>query len=272
VPTLALTTTNSLIDRVAIARAGINRLLTKPVTAAPIWQVVTELRRISQGITADILVVDDDPLIPKVLRSLLKPWGLGVTGLENPQGIWDLLNTIHPDLLILDVAMPEFNGIELCQAVRTDPHWHNLPILFLTSHRDSDTVQAVFQAGGDDYIAKPIIGPDLVTRILNRLERNRLLNGLSRQDATTQLWNYAYAKQALTQALQSAQTETLPFCLTLIVLDDLASINLHYGHDAGQMILQTWGQCFQGLLPREALTELLRERGVCHWPFQLLPG
>jgi diguanylate cyclase (GGDEF)-like protein len=253
VPTLALTTTDSLIDRVGIAQAGIDRLLTKPVSAAQVRKVATELQRVSKGITADILVVDDDPMIARVLRSLLEPWGLGVTGLENPQEFWDLLNTIRPDLLILDVEMPEFSGIELCQAVRTDPNWHDLPILFLTAHRDSDTVQAVFRAGGDDYIAKPIVGPELVTRILNRQERNRLLHLLSRQDPTTQLWNYSYSRQALTRELQVAQAESLPLSLAIILLDDLASINLRYGHDAGYMILQTWGQCFQGLLPGEAL-------------------
>ncbi|MEL6385529.1 MAG: response regulator, partial [Cyanobacteria bacterium J06626_18] len=245
IPTLALTTTDSLIDRVAIAQAGIQRLLTKPVTAAQVWEVTTQLRQHSRGLSAQILVVDDDPLIIKALRPLLEPWGLGVTGLEKPGRFWELLNATHPDLLILDVAMPEFSGIELCQAVRTDPTWQNLPVLFLTSHRDTDTVQQVFRAGADDFVCKPIVGPELLTRILNHLERNRLLQTLSQQDALTGLPNYTRSRQTLNQLLSTALKRSLPLSFTLVRLSDLPAMNVQHGHDAGHATLKTWGQCFQ---------------------------
>ena len=247
IPTLALATTDSLIDRVAIAQAGIQQLLTKPVTAAQVWEVAIELHQHNRGLTAQILVVDDDPLIIKTLRPLLEPWGMGVTGLEKPSRFWELLNATHPDLLILDVEMPEFSGIELCQAVRTDPAWQNLPVLFLTAHRDTDTVQQVFRAGADDFICKPIVGPELLTRILNRLERNRLLQTLSYQDALTSLPNHSRSKQALNHMLEAALTRSLPLSLAVVRLSDLSSMNVQHGHDAGHATLKTWGQCFQTL-------------------------
>ena len=246
-PTLALTTTDSLIDRVAIAQAGIQQQLTKPVTAAQVWEVATQLHQQNRGLTAQILVVDDDPLIIKALRPLLEPWGMGVTGLEKPSRFWELLNLTHPDLLILDVEMPEFSGIELCQAVRTDPAWQNLPVLFLTAHRDTDTVQQVFRAGADDFICKPIVGPELLTRVLNRLERNRLLQTLSHQNALTGLPNYSRSKQALSHMLETALTRSLPLSLALVRLSDLSAMNVQHGHDAGNATLKTWGQCFQAL-------------------------
>ena len=245
VPTLALTTTDSLIDRVAIAQAGIQRLLTKPVTAAQVWEVAIQLRQHSRGLAAQVLVVDDDPLIIKALRPLLEPWGLGVTGLEKPGRFWELLNATHPDLLILDVEMPEFSGIELCQAVRTDPTWQNLPVLFLTSHRDTDTVQQVFRAGADDFICKPIVGPELLTRILNHLERNRLLQTLSHQDALTGLPNHKRSRQTLNQLLARSLKRSLPLSIALVRLSDLPAMNVQHGHDAGHATLKTWGQCFQ---------------------------
>ncbi len=245
IPTLALTTTDSLIDRVAIAQAGIQRLLTKPVTAAQVWEVATQLRQHSRGLAAQVLVVDDDPLIIKALRPLLEPWGLGVTGLEKPGRFWELLNATHPDLLILDVEMPEFSGIDLCQAVRTDPTWQNLPVLFLTAHRDTDTVQQVFRAGADDFICKPIVGPELLTRILNHLERNRLLQTLSHQDALTGLPNHTRSRQTLNQLLSMALKRSLPLSFALVKLSDLPTMNVQHGHDAGHATLKTWGQCFQ---------------------------
>ncbi len=69
--------------------------------------------------------------------------------------------------------MPTFSGIDLCQVVRHDPQWGNMPILVVTAPTDADSIRKVFAAGADDFIAKPVIGPELVTRILSRLERVR---------------------------------------------------------------------------------------------------
>ncbi|MEO1094843.1 MAG: response regulator [Cyanobacteria bacterium J06638_28] len=249
VPSIGLTTTDSLIDRVAIAQAGLQRLLMQPVTAEQVWAVATQLQQHTRGLTAQVLVVDDDPLILKALRPLLEPWGLGVTGLEAPLKFWDILHATPPDLLILDVEMPDFSGIELCQAVRTAPEWQNLPILFLTSHQDAATVQAVFRAGADDFIAKPIVGPELLTRILNRLERTRLLQTLSHRDAATGLLNYARSKQMLTQWLQAAGTQALPVALVLLRVTEWSTIAQQFGQDAKYTILQAWGQCLQAYEP-----------------------
>ncbi|MBW4601874.1 MAG: response regulator [Calothrix sp. FI2-JRJ7] len=123
---------------------------------------------------ARILVVDDDPKMLAVLETLLAPWGLQVFPLENPQNFYNTLQTVKPDLLILDIEMPQMSGIELCQQVRNDSDWGDLPILFLTVHNDAPIINQVFTVGADDFVSKPIIGPELVTRILNRLERNKL--------------------------------------------------------------------------------------------------
>jgi DNA-binding response OmpR family regulator len=95
---------------------------------------------------------------------------------------WDTLRATRPDLLILDVNMPEINGIEICRAIRNDASWQALPILFLTVSNDADTMQQVFAAGADDYLTKPIVGEELLTRINNRLKRNRLLQTLGHKN------------------------------------------------------------------------------------------
>ncbi|MHC5744526.1 MAG: response regulator [Nostoc sp.] len=121
-----------------------------------------------------ILVVDDDPQIQAFLQTLLSPWGLKAIALEDPRQFWETLEVVTPDMLILDVELPYTNGIELCQLVRNDSHWCELPILFLTVHSDAEMVNRVFSIGADDFVSKPIVGPELVTRIVNRLERMKL--------------------------------------------------------------------------------------------------
>lgn len=121
-----------------------------------------------------ILVVDDDPQIQALLQTLLSPWGLTAIALEDPRQLWETLEAVAPDMLILDVELPYTNGIELCKLVRNDSPWSELPILFLTVHSDAEMVNQVFSVGADDFVSKPIVGPELVTRIVNRLERLKL--------------------------------------------------------------------------------------------------
>ncbi|BDI20443.1 hypothetical protein ANSO36C_62450 [Nostoc cf. commune SO-36] len=120
------------------------------------------------------MVVDDDPQIQALLQTLLHPWGLKAIALEDPRQFWETLEAFAPDMLILDVELPYTRGIELCKLVRNDPHWSELPILFLTVHSDAEMVNQVFSVGADDFVSKPIVGPELVTRIVNRLERVKL--------------------------------------------------------------------------------------------------
>jgi DNA-binding response OmpR family regulator len=122
-----------------------------------------------------ILIVDDDRITLKLLQKTLEPWGLNVTVLDKPQQFWGYLDMLQPDLLILDVHMPEIDGIELCEQVRGNDRWLGLPILFLTVHKDSETIQQIFGAGADDYVGKPVIAPELIARLFNRLERFRRL-------------------------------------------------------------------------------------------------
>jgi PAS domain S-box-containing protein len=126
-----------------------------------------------------ILMVDDDLQLLMTVRTLLHPWGLYVTTLDNPNQFWETLEATVPDLLLLDIKMPEISGIELCHIVRNDARWGGLPIVILTAHNDADTINQVFAAGADDFISKPIVGPELVTRIIHRLERMKLLENLS---------------------------------------------------------------------------------------------
>lgn len=121
-----------------------------------------------------LMVVDDDPAMLATVKTLLEPWGLHVTTLSDPRQFWQTLEAATPNLLILDIQMPHRSGIELCQEVREHEHWGGLPIMILTAHQDADTVNQVFAAGADDFVSKPIVAPELVSRILHRLERVRL--------------------------------------------------------------------------------------------------
>jgi DNA-binding response OmpR family regulator len=170
-----LTVHTDLTERLKLARTGAHILLPKPATPDQVFEAVQQALERSEHLHSKVMVVDDEPSILTAIQHLLQPWGLRVTTLADPQQFWPTLVATQPDLLILDILMPEINGIELCQIVRSDTRWSELPILVLTAHQDGDIVNQVFSAGADDFVSKPLAGPELVTRVINRLERTQRL-------------------------------------------------------------------------------------------------
>nr|WP_242067575.1 response regulator [Leptolyngbya sp. FACHB-711] len=174
VPVVALTMKNSLADRVTVARLGGQAFLHKPISITEVLRVVTKIINPAPLPDAQVLVVDDDSTVLETLIDLLPPWGMQVTTLADPQQFWEVFTATAPDLLILSGYMPTFSGIELCQVVRQDPQWADLPILILTAYDDPDVIHQIFAAGADDFIGKPIVPPELIARITRWLERTRL--------------------------------------------------------------------------------------------------
>ncbi|KAF3886932.1 MULTISPECIES: response regulator [Nostocales] len=245
IPFVVLATVDALVDRVTAARSGARGFLVKPVTAERVWDISYQILQQHQSQGTNLLVVDDDPVILATLRSMLEPWGIWMTGLENPLDFWEVLQATNPDLLILDVEMPHLNGIELCQAVRTDLNWQGLPILFLTAHRDLETVQQVFAAGADDYVVKPVVGAELMARITNRLERARLLQSFSSKDPLTGLANQFQSSRDLNNLIDRARVNCHLVCLVLLSVTELHQINIQYGHEAGNQVIQRWSRYLQ---------------------------
>lgn len=169
IPVVVLSGQGDLSERVEVARLGANAFLQKPAMPSEVFQVVTQLLNPIEAIAAKLLIVDDDSVLLTRLQANLEPRGFQVTALADPTLFWQCLEVTCPDLLLLDVSMPGFNGIELCQVVKSDPHWSQLPVLFLSAHSDADTLHQALAVGADDYVLKPIVEADLIQRILKRL-------------------------------------------------------------------------------------------------------
>ena len=169
IPVLIMTDSHDFQQRLQLVRQGVEHLL--PTSTAP-HQVMTAVQQTlrTDGEARKILVVDDDVQVLELLCSLLASWGMQLTTLADPAQLWNSLERVQPDLLVLDVEMPGANGLELCQALRTDEQWRHLPILLLTVHEDAQTLQQAFHVGADDFIYKSTMATELPQRILKRLQ------------------------------------------------------------------------------------------------------
>lgn len=252
IPVLVITFQESLEERVQVARLQGHRYLVAPVSANQVMDALEQVLPCAQPPESRVLVVDDDPITLSIIKDLLPPWGLQVFGLSDPRQFWEQLRQVQPDLLILALDTPTFSGFDLCQVVRQDPTYGNLPTLMLATYPDTVTVSQVFEAGGDDLIGKPIVGPELVTRVLSRVERSRLRQQIDQmhqqralywtqsdhRDPLTQVANDDHFQIFLEQQWERHQRERTPLALILCSLDDFATYQRAYGQGASDGVLQ----------------------------------
>jgi len=242
VPAVIVTSSGGLMDRVEVARRGGRGFIPKNLPPGEIVETVTGLLQRLETARARLLAVDDDPAVLAVLEALLQPAGVHFTGLSDPLRFWDVLEGSPPDLLLLDIQMPSLSGIELCRVVRNDPRWAGIPVIFLTAHNDPATIHRVFASGADDFVAKPIVGPELVTRITNRLDRTRLLRNLAEVDPLSGLDNRMKSRRALENFLDLAGRHAQPMGFAILSVDGLGSVNDHHGQAAGDEVLRALGR------------------------------
>lgn len=118
-----------------------------------------------------ILVVDDESDVADLVAYHLKAKGFDVQTVNDPTHSIGAARSLMPDLVVLDVMMPEINGIQICRMLRADPKLKQVPVIFLTAKvEENDRVQGL-ESGADDYLCKPFSTKELVLRVQNILRR-----------------------------------------------------------------------------------------------------
>ena len=126
--------------------------------------------------TKTILIVDDEPDIVEILRYNLEKSGYQTLSAHNGLDAVNLAKQHHPDLILLDVMLPDMDGIQTCETIRSNPDLQGTIIAFLTARSEDYSEIAGFQAGADDYITKPIRPKVLISRIQSLLKRSKTAN------------------------------------------------------------------------------------------------
>jgi two-component system, OmpR family, alkaline phosphatase synthesis response regulator PhoP len=112
-----------------------------------------------------ILLIEDDNDLFALLKYNLEKEGFALSGLKTGKGALDFCRQLRPDLILLDIMLPDYDGLEICRAVRKDPDLTGTPIIFLTA-RASETDRIVgLELGANDYVVKPFFVRELIARI-----------------------------------------------------------------------------------------------------------
>jgi two-component system phosphate regulon response regulator PhoB len=119
----------------------------------------------SQNLEKRVLVVDDEADVTELLEYKLKQAGFLVRAINDPLRVLGLARDLRPEVIVLDVMMPELNGLQLLKMIRADALLKDTPVLFLTAKGETDDRLKGLQGGADDYVAKPFDAREVVLRI-----------------------------------------------------------------------------------------------------------
>lgn len=136
-----------------------------------------------------ILVIDDSEPNRELLRFALGKKKFEVFTFATSQEGVDQLDAIAPDILLLDIDLPDRNGVDLCKALKANPSYLALPIIFITGYSDSQTMLKAFEAGAADYIVKPLRLPEVIARLRTHLKLTHLIKAQKEQNEALQQAN-----------------------------------------------------------------------------------
>ena len=119
-----------------------------------------------------VLVVDDESDVTELLQYRLEQEGYRVATLNDPLGFVVKVREFEPDLMLLDIMMPELSGIQLCRIVRADPSMKDIPVIFLSARGEVEDRIKGLEAGAEDYVSKPFNTNELMLRISKMLKRS----------------------------------------------------------------------------------------------------
>ncbi|MEA3152996.1 MAG: diguanylate cyclase [Betaproteobacteria bacterium] len=196
-----------------------------------------------------IMMVDDEPVILQVIQALLEEGGYAKF-VSTSQGLdaIDLLLERHPDVLLLDLMMPDMDGLQILSRMRTENILRDIPVLVLTSSKDPAAKMKALELGATDFLAKPVDPGELLLRLRNTLNAKAYRDRLANYDSLTGTPNRKLFTDRLQWALGHAERYRHDGAILHVGLDEFRRINAELGPRLGDVVLQRVAQRLENCL------------------------
>ena len=237
VPAIFVSAHSDFDVRLGAVRAHGSAYLVKPVRANDLVSALDHITRPATHEPYRVLIVDDEPAVSHYHALLLQEAGMVTQEIDNPRAILQTLSVFQPDIVLMDMYMPECTGREVAQIIRQEAHHIALPIVYLTSETDRRKLFSAMRIGVEGFLSKPVVPDELIAAVAIRAERMRTLRTLMARDSLTGLFNHTTTTQLLDNALALAQRNRSELSFVMLDLDHFKAINDSYGHPAGDRVL-----------------------------------
>lgn len=238
-PVIFLTAHDEFDTRLEAVRAGSLAYLSKPVSIGSLVDKLDHLTSILPPAPYRVLIVDDSKSLATYYALMLEQVGMVVKVINNPLDVMVALFEFTPDLILLDIFMPECNGLELAKVIRQIDAFVSIPIVYLSVESNLDTQLFAMGLGGDDFLSKPIQPQHLISSITSRIQRSLILRSFMVRDNLTGLLNHTAIQDCLALEVACAKRQKTQLAFAMIDIDYFKQVNDTYGHPVGDGVIKS---------------------------------
>ena len=238
-PIIVHTEIDDMPHRLAAVRAGAHNYMVKPVDMADMIDVLDAVTADGEDDPFRVLIIDDDESLSRHTELVLQGAGMMTSVLNNPMTVIEVLNDFVPELILLDLYMPDCEGHEVAAIIRQQEAFDAIPIVFLSGERDVEKQLSAMELGGDDFLTKPIRPKHLISAVRIRASRFRELRSMMVKDSMTGLYNHTTTKQLMTNEIERAKRLNQSIAMASLDIDHFKNVNDTYGHAVGDKVIKS---------------------------------
>jgi len=224
-------------DRLKAVKSGASIFLPKPFEMEQLVEQLGMLEETKYERPYRVVIAEDDGPLSAFYQLTLDHAGMETRVVRRPSKLLDTLSGFDPDLIIMDLYMPECTGLDLAQIVRQFPAYTTVPILFLSTEARLDLQLRARHLGADDFLPKPLQPGQLISAVTSRANRYRGLKKLTDRDSLTGLLNHTNILRNLEREMSVASRTQQPVAFAMVDIDHFKSVNDTYGHVVGDQVI-----------------------------------
>ena len=239
IPVVWVCNNGDLRARLQAVRLGAAAFFTHPIDVDALLVKLDDLTALHTPEPFRVLIVDDEPALARLYSLILRQANMETREVTDPMEVMAPLVDFRPDLILMDVYMPNCNGSEIAAVIRQQEAYVGIPIMFLSSESDTGKQLEAMRLGGDEFLQKPVQPRYLVSSVLTRATRARVLQNLMIRDSLTGLLNHTKTKEQLNIEIERMRRLGHDVSLAMIDIDYFKKVNDTYGHATGDRVLRS---------------------------------
>jgi len=223
----------------AMLRAGCDFCFAATTPQSTILARIIELCSNEEEPPYRVLVVEDSLTASKSIQRTLKQSGIESFAVANPAEVLNGLRQFQPDLVLMDMYMPDCTGVEATRIIRQHAEFLSTPVVYLSGDGDMALQVDALRLGGDHFLTKPFNPVFLNAVVKSKIERYRALRHSMQNDGLTGLFNHLTIKEKLNAVIDEASTSGKQITVAMIDIDKFKAVNDSYGHTTGDQVIRS---------------------------------